>query len=109
LIHLILSLSPAHALGAEGIESFRVGLSKMGKKSRRKQRTLKGATTLMEPRDEVQAAIHTLTIFETLVVSGRMEKAIHLESKVLDAIKVRLRDVRPGGTCSIDPMIPFSN
>ena len=28
--------------------------------------------------------------------------ALHLEAKVLDAIKVRPRDVRPGGTCSID-------
>ena len=56
----------------------------------------------MEPIDEVKAAKHTLSTFEKLVRSGQMEKALHLESKVLDAIKVRSRDVRPGGTCSID-------
>ena len=73
----------------------------MGKKSRRKQITpVKGATSLMEPMEpshEAKAAIHTLSTFEKLVTSGQMEKALHLESKVLDAIKVR-----PGGTCSID-------
>ena len=78
----------------------------MGKKSRRKQITpVKGATSLMEPMEpshEAKAAIHTLSTFEKLVTSGQIEKALHLESKVLDAIKVRPRDVRPGGTCSID-------
>jgi hypothetical protein len=63
----------------------------MGKKSRRKQRTVKGATSLMEPMEpshKVKAAIHTLSTFERLVTSGQMEKALHIESKVLDAIKV---------------------
>jgi tetratricopeptide (TPR) repeat protein len=68
----------------------------MGKKSRRKQGTLKGATSLMEANDEAEAAKHTLSTFEKLVRSGQMEKALHLESKVLNAIKVR-----PGGTYSI--------
>ena len=75
----------------------------MGKKSRRKQRTVKGATSLMEPIDEVKAATHTLSTFEKLVRSGQMEKALHLESKVLDAIKVR-----PGGNYSIDPSSIYS-
>ena len=75
----------------------------MGEKSRRKQGTLKGATSLMEPIDEVKAAKHTLSTFEKLVRSGQMEKALHLESKVLDAIKVR-----PGGNYSIDPSSIYS-
>ena len=75
----------------------------MGKKSRRKQGTLKGATSLMEANDEAEAAKHTLSTFEKLVRSGQMEKALHLESKVLDAIKVR-----PGGNYSIDPSSIYS-